>query len=215
MLAFRAWQPTRSGVFGGEPRFVAVRVRRRRRPHRGAVDRGVGKPRFRRCCRREKMVAVGALNSISVRVVPRSPRCRRSGSSTPPVWAGRTRRRRFPRRSRCCCCSDCRRCPPTAHPAAPHGPGPDDSDAEHDPPTQSIRGVPAHAACRRVGDGRGCGGDAPVRVWCADPRPWPTNVSPATGGPSDSPTRPLAVGALLAAITSGWLPGYAGPACCS
>ena len=78
MLAFGAWQPTRSGVFGGEPRFVAVYALPPPTASSGALSIAALMASFRRCCRKEKMVAVGALNSISVRGCRDLPRCRRS-----------------------------------------------------------------------------------------------------------------------------------------
>ena len=99
--------------------------------------------------------------------------------------------------------------PPTAHPAAPRiGPGPDDSDAEHDPSTQSIG---CSCTQRVVGSVMAVGVVAMLGAGVvADPRPGRRTLLRRRAGHRFAYAA-LAVGALLAAITSGWLPGYRRP----
>ena len=139
MLAFGGLAANAFGVFGGEPRFVAVYAFAAADGLIGALSIAALMASLPTLLPKEKMVAVGALTSISVRV----------GTAISPGVAGLiiyaagvgwtytaatvlsaiTVLLLFGLPSM----------PPTAHPAAPpHGPGPDDSDAEHDPWTQSI-----------------------------------------------------------------------------
>ncbi|MCB1295394.1 MAG: enterobactin transporter EntS [Gordonia sp.] len=211
MLAFGGLAANAFGVFGGEPRFVAVYAFAAADGLIGALSIAALMASLPTLLPKEKMVAVGALNSISVRV----------GTAISPGVAGLiiyaagvgwtytaatvlsaiTVLLLFGLPSM----------PPTAHPAAPpHGPGPDDSDAEHDPSTQSI-GVFLRTQ-RVVGSVMAVGvvamlgaGVVALIPALADERF--SGDERAIGFAYAA----LAVGALLAAITSGWLPGVRRP----